>query len=185
MRTDTAVSPEREGIIEIRLTRLQQLFNSFDPSPFHDRDLDQDAEDYIVDSADEFPLQKPLKLIIHVPAEQLPRDYIADVQQALHNYFAYRMNEYRRRMRFLFRDGRIALMTGLAFLFVCIVLRQLILAFLAHGVASEIVEEGLYILGWVAMWRPLEIFLYDWRPIWRRGRLFAKLARVPVIVRVF
>jgi hypothetical protein len=54
-----------------------------------------------------------------------------------------------------------------------------------HGVASEIVEEGLYILGWVAMWRPLEIFLYDWRPIWRRGRLFAKLARVPVLVRVF
>jgi hypothetical protein len=80
MRTDTAVSPEREGIIEIRLTRLQQLFNSFDPSPFHDRNLDQDAEDYIVDSADEFPLQKSLKLIIHVPVEQLPRDHIADVQ---------------------------------------------------------------------------------------------------------
>src|SRR5262249_24849893 len=46
--------------IEIRLSRPQQLFNSLDPSPFHERDLDQDAEDYLVDSADEFPLKKPL-----------------------------------------------------------------------------------------------------------------------------
>ena len=52
------------------------------------------------------------------------------------------------------------------------------------GVWPEIVDEGLYIVGWVAMWRPLEIFLYDWRPIWHRYRLFAKLSRIPVVVRV-
>lgn len=31
--------------IEISLNRLTQLFNSFDPSPFHERDLDREAED--------------------------------------------------------------------------------------------------------------------------------------------
>jgi hypothetical protein len=46
--------------------------DSFDPSPFHERDLDEDAEAYIVDSVDEFPLQKRLRLIIHLPADQLP-----------------------------------------------------------------------------------------------------------------
>ena len=46
-------SPEPAAAIEIRLSRAQQLFNSLDPSPFHERDLDQDAEEYIVDSADE------------------------------------------------------------------------------------------------------------------------------------
>jgi hypothetical protein len=73
-------------------------------------------------------------------------------------------------------------MVGLVFLFGCIVLRQLILA-MGRGLAAEIADEGLYILGWVAMWRPLEIFLYDWRPIWHRSRLFAKLSKIPVIVR--
>lgn len=34
-----------ETKIEINLNRLSQLFNSLDPSPFHERDLDQDAED--------------------------------------------------------------------------------------------------------------------------------------------
>jgi len=167
--------------IEIRLARLQQLFNSLDPSPFHDRDLDQDAEDYIVDSADEFPLPTPLTLVVYLPADQVPAVRPFDLQQSIHNYFAYRLNETRRRLRLFFRDGRIALVIGLAFLFVCIVLRQIILATPA-GTVSEIVAEGLLIVGWVAMWRPLEIFLYEWWPIQRRCRVFAKLARIPVVV---
>ena len=169
--------------IEIRLSRPQQLFNSLDPSPFHERDLDQDAEDYLVDSADEFPLKKPLTLIIHVPADQLPPGSGPNLGQAIHNYFEYRMNETRRRLKFFFRDGRIALMVAFVFLLVCILLRQLALA-VGHGLWPQIVDEGLYIVGWVAMWRPLEIFLYDWRPIWHRYRLFAKLSRIPVVVRV-
>ena len=50
-------SPDPDANIEIKLSRMQQLFNSFDPSPFHERDLDQDAEAYIVDSVDEFHMQ--------------------------------------------------------------------------------------------------------------------------------
>jgi len=72
---------------------------------------------------------------------------------------------------------------GLAFLFVCVVLRQLALA-TKGGAASEIVAEGLLIVGWVAMWRPLEIFLYEWWPIRRRCQILAKLATIPVTVRV-
>jgi hypothetical protein len=173
-------SAEQPASIEIRLSRPQQLFNSLDPSPFHERDLDQDAEEYIVDSADEYPLNKPLTLIIHLPADQI--ETANDLAQAIHNYFAYRVGETRRRLRFFFRDGRISLVAGLVFLFVCIALRQFVLA-VGRSLAADIADEGLYIVGWVAMWRPLEIFLYDWRPIRHRLRLFAKLSQIPVIVR--
>jgi hypothetical protein len=175
----TAARPDAS--IEIRLSRLQQLFNSLDPSPFHDRDLDQDAEDYIVDSADEFSLQTPLKLIVYLPEDQLQLLQAPDLTQAIHNYFAYRLRESRRRLRLFFRDGRIALLIGLLFLFVCIVLRQILLASPA-GTISEIAAEGLLIVGWVAMWRPLEIFLYEWWPIRRRCLIFEKLSRIPVVV---
>jgi hypothetical protein len=50
--------------IEINLNRFSQLFNSLDPSPFHERDLDRDAEDYIIGSAEEAPRQRPLLLVI-------------------------------------------------------------------------------------------------------------------------
>jgi hypothetical protein len=58
-------SPEPTAAIEIRLSRPQQLFNSLDRSPFHEQDLGQDSEEYNVDSGDEYPLAKPLTLIIH------------------------------------------------------------------------------------------------------------------------
>ena len=45
-------------------------------------------------------------------------------------------------------------------------MRELAFSFLA-GAASDIVAE-LLVIGWVAKWRPLEIFLYEWVPIRRR-----------------
>ena len=182
MDRSTTASESHAQTIELRLAKLQQLFNSLDPSPFQERDLDQDAEDYIVESADEFRLQEPLRLVIHLPADQLQGEDGSRIEQALHNYFRYRHAECQRRLRFFFRDGRNALAVGLIFLLGCTVLRQLALTW-GHGVMLEIVDEGLLLLGWVAMWRPLEIFLYDWRPIWRRCRLLAKVSETPVAVR--
>jgi hypothetical protein len=167
--------------IEINLNRLPQLFNSLDPSPFHERDLDREAEDYIIGSAEEAPRQRPLALVIHLPADQMPASGLPDVPGAIHNYFAYRLDQERRRLRLLFRDGRIALIIGLVFLFCCVLLRELAFS-LGSDWASEIFGEGMLIIGWVAMWRPLEIFLYEWVPIRRRCRILAKLAEMKVIV---
>jgi len=167
--------------IEINISRLSQLFNSLDPSPFQERDLDQDAEEYIVDSAEESPLPRPLSLVIHLPADQLPQAGAADLADGIHHYFAYREMHERRRLRLLLRDGRIALATGLAFLFSCVLLRELALSS-SSGAVADILGEGLLIIGWVAMWHPLNIFLYEWVPLRRRCRILAKLSTIPVIV---
>jgi len=171
-----------EAKIEISLSRLSQLFNSLDPSPFHERDLDQDAEDYIVGSAEEIGLQRPIALVIHLPTDQIPATGAPDLGEAIHNYFAYREAHERRRLRLLFRDGRIALISGLVFLFCCVLLREVAFSF-GSDAASDIFGEGMLIIGWVAMWRPLEIFLYEWVPIRRRCRVLAKLAAMPVLIK--
>ena len=117
--------PKAATKIEISLNRLTQLFNSFDPSPFHERDLDREAEDYIVGSAEEASHQRPLALVIHLPADQVPTSGLPDLREAIHHYFAYRHDQESRRLRLLFRDGRLALVTGVAFLFCCVLLREL------------------------------------------------------------
>jgi hypothetical protein len=137
-----------EAKIEISLSRLSQLFNSFDPSPFHERDLDPDAKEYTVGSAEEVARHAPLCLVVHLPADQLPNSAVTDLGPSIHNYFAYRAESERRRLRLLFHDGRIALVTGLAFLFCCVLVRELAFAFLAG--ASDIVAESMLIIGWVA-----------------------------------
>lgn len=168
--------------IKIRLLTLQQLFNSFDPSPFHDKDLDREAHEYIVGSVDEFPLQKKLKLVIEVPSAELALTEAGTLQDAIHNYFAYRAEEARRKIRFLLRDGRVALFVGLAFMAVCTSLRHFTMPLLDPAVAG-VVSESLLILGWVAMWRPIQVFLYDWWPVRHTARIYAKLAEMPVEVK--
>jgi len=161
-----------EAKIEISLSPLSQLFNSFDPSPFHERDLDPRKE---------AGRHGPLCLVVHLPADQLPNSVVTDLGPSIHNYFAYRAESERRRLRLLFHDGRIALATGLAFLFCCVLVRELAFSFLA-GAASDIVAESMLIIGWVANWRPLEIFLYEWVPIRRRCNTLERLSKVRVVV---
>ena len=50
------------------------------------------------------------------------------------------------------------------------------------GTIASVLKESLTIAGWVAMWRPMQIYLYDWWPLVRRGRIFDKMSRMKVEV---
>lgn len=78
-----------EARIEISVNRPGQLFNSLYPSPFRERDLDQDAEEYIVGSAEEIARQHSLSLAIHLPADQVPPAGTSSLVDAIHHYFGY------------------------------------------------------------------------------------------------
>jgi hypothetical protein len=176
----------REGtvtLIELRLTRLEQLFNSLDPAPFHEQDLDADAEAYLVDAIHDLAHDPTVRLVLHLPASELAKVPPVSVEAAIHHYFAYRRwAEHRRRHREL-RIGLLSLAIGVGFLLTCLGLRRLLAATTA-GPLPDAVQEGLLISGWVAMWRPIEIFLYDWWPLWRAERRYERLARIPVECRV-
>lgn len=174
----------REGgltLIEIRLGAVQQLFNSFDPSPFHEKDLDADAEDYIVGAVRELPIKAPLKLVFHLPPEELATPPATALAGSIHHYFDYRREVAARDFRFLMQRGRETLAVGLAFLAACLLVRQLLFA--EGGTISHIIGEGLLIAGWVAMWRPMEIFLYEWWPLRRMRQIHEKLSAIAVEVR--
>jgi len=167
------------NLIEVRLRELRQLFNSMDPTPFHHQDLDPEAEEFIVSWALEHPTEGEIGLIIHL--EQCPSESDAEarVAEAIHNYFSYRAELVTRELRQLMQRGRVSLLIGLAFLAACIVAADI----LGHADKSPlvgIIRESLTIGGWVAMWRPLEIFLYDWWPLTARRRTLTKLGAAPV-----
>lgn len=172
------MSTEHDNLIEVRLRELSQLFNMMDPSPFIDRDLDADAEEFIVGWARELPAHRELELVIHLATRPLP-DRIAGTEEAVRHYFASRVEVKRREVRLLLRQGRASLLIGLVFLAACIGLGVLVQRS-GLGPWSRFLELGLDIVGWVAMWRPLEIFLYEWWPIVGDQRLMQRLARMKV-----
>jgi hypothetical protein len=165
--------------IELRVRELKQLFNSLDATPFPATDLDSNAEEFIVSWAMEFPANAPLLIRIHV--EHPPGDEGAaqQVQEAIRSFFAYRANLVHRRFRLLMARGRLSLVIGLSCLAVSVAAAETA-QFVASGTVSAIVRESFLIGGWVAMWGPLEIFLYSWWPLRHEWLVCERLANAVV-----
>ena len=178
------MSNSSPNVIELRLSALAQLFNTLDPSPFHERDLDADAEEHIVGWARELPADGPLSLVVHLPAPEAARALERGLDKALANYFANRANAADRDLRELFRFGRRNLTISVPLLVACLLASQLIRARMGGGALWGVLQESLVIVGWVANWKPIETFLYDWWPLARRRDLYRRLAAANVEIRV-
>lgn len=167
-------------MIEVRIRELAQLFNSLDPSPFHERDLDRDAEEYIVSWARELPSDAPLRIIVHLPEEEARKAQERGLGAALANYFAEQAATQQRELNELFRVGRRYLLIGSLVLIACLLGSQMARTHLGTGPMEGVVAESLILVGWVANWKPIETFLYDWWPFKRRRDLYRRLAQAHV-----
>lgn len=166
--------------IELRIVELSQLFNSMDPTPFHHRDLDTDAVEFLESWALEFPQDSHFRIVVHI--EQMPQEDPAPlVAEAIHNYFEYKSMLTKRNLRILLLEGRTSLLIGLAFLAMCLLGADM-LSDIVNSTFFKILKESLTIGGWVAMWRPMQIFLYEWWPLVRRARIYRSLGRANVHV---
>ena len=180
LRAAAATDRGHPHIIRLELRDMSQLFNSMDPSPFIEKDLDDDAEDFIVSWAQEFAPGAPLRLRIYL--QQWPPEDPTDlIRQAVHNYFTHRAHLTELEFGRLMKQGRTSLLIGLVFLFTCLIAIRTTLSG-ETGAWAGVLRESLTIAGWVAMWRPMQIYLYDWWPLRRTGRIYAKLSRMPVEV---
>ncbi len=177
--SSTATSKgEHPHTISVKLRDMNQLFNSMDPSPFIEKDLDDDAEEFIVSWAQEFSAKAPLKLRIYL--EQWPSEDPKElIRTAVRNHFVHRAQITDLEFKRLMRQGRTSLFIGLLFLAACLLLSNMLLGH-SGGTWAAIVRESLTIAGWVAMWRPMQIYLYDWWPLLRRSRIYDKLSHMPV-----
>lgn len=168
------------GVIEVRLRDLSQLFDSMDPSPFQERDLSRNAEEYIVDSIKELPSRASCALMIYLDQVAGLTDGGRSVGDAIRIHFARRSQLLRRKRRELIHRGLISLVIGVAFLTAVFMIAHFIGRRVDESAWATLLDQGLLIVGWVAMWRPLEIFLYDWWPILSEQRLYDRLSRIEV-----
>ncbi len=174
-------NPDHPHKIELKLRDLSQLFNSMDPSPFTEKDLDQDAEEFILSWAQEYSLKNPISLRIFL--EQWPsEDPSPEVRTAIHHYFAYREKICNLELRHLLRQGRTTLLIGIFFLTTCFVAIHFLLNKELPSTWAVVLRESLTIAGWVAMWRPMQIYLYEWWPLRKKQNVLHKLSKMHVDV---
>jgi hypothetical protein len=119
-------------------------------------------------------------LLVHLERGAGPTDEADLFGESVHQYLKQRAVDSRRRLRELFHRGCISLLIALAFLGVCIALGDALASSFGDSRFAQLIREGLLIGGWVAMWRPLEVFLYDWWPIRAQAHLFDRLSTMSV-----
>lgn len=166
--------------MSIRVRNLAQLFNSLDASPFWDRDLDTHAAAFI---EEEFSENRSAALWhLHVHASE-GEDLARDLQPALEHYYTRMARATALRLREQLRLGELALLGGLAIFVLSMSARRILASLSPHGL-SPLLGEGLIILAWLALWRPVETLVYGWVPLFRQRRLYQRLAAVQVTVRM-
>ena len=173
----------RGGDIEIRLRAVAQLFDTRDPSPFREDSLAPEAEDYLLQRVKELPKDAPVRIVIHLPAAEAAEHSASEIAAVVTGHFAARARTESKTISELFRIGRRAALIGFATLSICLFLAWHITNTFSARPLTRIVQESFVILGWVSMWKPIEIFLYDWLPPSRRRRALKRLAAATIAVR--
>jgi hypothetical protein len=168
-------------LIELKLSSIMQLYNSFDPAPFHEKELDTDAEKYIIDTIRDFPSTTEFRLVIYLPAVLATTDDAQKLSSAIHNHFRYKTMVAERNFRSHFRYGRLSLIIGLSFLAIALIARQMV-SHLHDQFLAQFFADALLIIGWVAMWEPITVLLYQLWPIIQTKRVYEKVGTMEIDV---
>lgn len=164
--------------VSIHIHDLSQLFNSLDPSPFWDRDLDRAAAEFIEEEFSEKLSAETWNLYVHAhDGGTSPRD----LQTAIENYYGRMASSARRALREHLWSGEWTLVAGMLVFLLSMAVRSMLGKLI--GTLPQMLDEGLIILAWLALWRPAEMLLYEWMPLRRKEQLFERLARIRVFVR--
>lgn len=167
--------------IDIRLHSTQQLFDGRDPAPFRERDLDEDAVDYLYSAAEEISVSKPLKIVLQLEQSGAHSVSAVEIEAAIRAHFEHEREQVNRRLRQQRRFGHIALAVGLSALVALLTAAEMSHR-LPAGHTREILREGLVIGGWVAMWRPIEVLLYDWWPLVQKRKQIGRILTAQIEV---
>lgn len=169
--------------ISLALDDLNQLFEEPDFTPFIERKLYKAGIDYIYDELKSLSLNQRTQATIFLPAAQLESDTLEKVRAAIHRYCAFEMNQNRLELSLLRWQGRKALKNGLIFLAICLIVSATVESIdLGSEFLHRFISEGLIIVGWVSLWRPAEIFLFEWWPFYRDNQLMRHIAEMDIVL---
>jgi hypothetical protein len=164
-----------EGILELRLRAVAQLFDSTDHAPFRERALDRYLVEDLMDSARDVRRANRLRIVIRLAEECVP----AQIEGPMRAHFAYELGRIRRRRGEEIRIGWIALAIAVVAVIAVTGIAELVAAWIT-GTLGAGLREALVISGWVLMWRPIELLVYDGIGSYRDRRVLERLASAAI-----
>jgi hypothetical protein len=167
--------------IPIDVHDVDQLFSTFDPSPFHEFSLNATAAQYIASQAWYAPRSDRFAIELSLRGRPASRKDADKVEAVLRQHFTRLAANEAMNLRKLIRTGLISLAIGLCVLAFCTALSRVVDNSPLPDGWREGLRDGISVFGWVANWRPAQILFYDWWPLRRNRNLYRRLAKAEVM----
>lgn len=161
--------------LSLELRSLDELFLARDFDPLRGHAEETPALERLANQLR--PLRRaPVSTRIVLPASERAPDLEGRCRAALRAVLERRLERNRNDARSLRQEGYATLWRGLVFLALCLLGSRLMgETTLLPGVVARFIDEGLVIAGWVALWYPLDVLLYQRWSLARERWLYASL----------
>ena len=138
----------------------------------------------IVDELKPQSLTAQTHTTIVLPEDKIEPGLEQKIGAAISRYCQHRIQRGKRELIALRWKGLKALQDGLIFLAACLLISfafenaEFLPEFLRRFLA-----EGFLIAGWVSLWHPIEVLLYEWWPFSRENRIYESILKMEIIVK--
>jgi len=168
--------------VSLTLDTLPSLFVSTEVDPLRGRFDDRSGIEYLIDTVG--PTDEPLEIDIRLTAHHEVPYTDAEVAAAITGYADVQLERLaaarERIRRLVFKE----LTFGVIFLASCLLLGSILAGF---DVGPEwfrgFIVEGLVIVGWIALWHPVDMLFFERLPLIREQRILNRLKQADVRVR--
>jgi hypothetical protein len=178
---------ERDGtvLITFRFKTLRELLDEEDPTPLPGTELTDVAEESISGHLDEYWVSTKVGLILEFPEHELEQSSPTLLEEAIRHHFGFRILDLTHDLKIARREGSYSLVVAVGNVAVLVLLAVYVNR---TGIPFDTLYAALLlgfltILTWVTVWHTYEHFVYTYRNLARKRRIFRKITKIPIAVR--
>ncbi len=181
---------EDEALFDIELEDLSHLVVAPEQNPYSERPMEYLGQSAIarmksMHRPSAFRHHMSYRLLLRMPREQITSDTPSQARALISKYGAKMIEDNNSRIRQIQARGRRQLPYALTILFVCIALGVafgLELFLEMAPITALAISEGFYIVGWIALWRPMDVLLFDPMEVRTENKLLRHLMEMRIDV---
>lgn len=133
--------------IEVSLDNYEDVYDDWDSAPFKKRDIEDEFNDFIVNSSEDIPLKYKTTIVLYLPQSKKDEAKEAALRSAYRNYYAYVLEHLNISLSNLYKKIGMYLVLSLLFLTVGFFYFKE-----DQNVFLNVLHEGIFIGGWVFLW---------------------------------
>ncbi|NLK22232.1 MAG: hypothetical protein GX308_09220 [Epulopiscium sp.] len=134
-------------LIEVSLDDYDDVYDDWDPSPFKKRDIEDEFNDFIINSSEDIPLNFNINIVLYIPLNKKAPKKETALLSAYKNYYKYALEKLNISRLDLHKK------TLYDFLFAVFLLTIGYFFFMeTENIILQVIHEGIFIGGWVFLW---------------------------------